>query len=164
MKIALLLAAIAIAAAPAVSAQTPDTKQKPAGTSKAASSDVEQTLMKMEHDGLAALLKKDVAGFGRIFADDAVLNPPDGTTQTKSQLVADVKSGDLVIESSEMSDMKVRAYGDAAVVTYVTNDKGKYKGQDITGHYRWTDVFVRTGGTWRIVASQGTPIVPPAKK
>lgn len=97
MKIALLLAAIAIAAAPAVSAQTPDTKQKPAGTAKAASSDVEQTLMKIEHDGLAALLKKDVAGFGRVFADDAVLNPPDGTTQTKSQLVADVKSGDLVM-------------------------------------------------------------------
>ena len=126
--------------------------------------DVEQTLMKMEHDGLAALLKKDVAGFGRIFADDAVLNPPDGTTQTKSQLVADVKSGDLVFESSEMSDMKVRAYGDTAVVTYVTNDKGKYKGQDITGRYRWTDVFVRSGGTWHIVASQGTPIPPPAKK
>jgi ketosteroid isomerase-like protein len=164
MKIAPILAAISIAAAPAASAQTPDTKQKPAATAKAASSDVEQTLMKMEHDGLAALLKKDVASFGRIFADDAVLIPPDGTTQTKSQLVADVKSGDLVIESSEMSDMKVRAYGDAAVVTYVTNDKGKYKGQDITGRYRWTDVFVRNGGTWRIVASQGTPIVPPAKK
>lgn len=117
--------------------------------------------MKMEHDGLAALLKKDVAAFGRIFADDAVLIPPDGTTQTKSQLVADVKSGDLVFESSEMSDMKVRAYGDAAVVTYVTNDKGKYKGQDISGHYRWTDVFVRSGGTWQIVAGQGTPIQPP---
>ena len=66
MKIAPILAAISIAAAPAASAQTPDTKQKPAATAKAASSDVEQTLMKMEHDGLAALLKKDVAA------------PPDG--------------------------------------------------------------------------------------
>jgi hypothetical protein len=56
-----------------------------------------------------------------------VLIPPDGTTQTKSQLLADMKSGDLVIESSERSDMEVRAYGDAAVVTYMTNDKGKYK-------------------------------------
>ena len=164
MKIALTLAAIVIAAAPAASTQTPDTKQKPATTASAANGDVEQTLIKMEHDGLAALLKKDVAGFGRIFADDAVLSAPDGTTQTKSQLLADVKSGDLVIESSEISDMKVKAYGNAAVVTYVTNDKGKYKGQDITGRYRWTDVFVRSGGTWHIVASQGTPIAPPAKK
>ena len=164
MKIAPVLAAIVIAAAPAASAQTPEAKQKPSATAKAASSDVEQTLMKMEQDALAAFLKKDIAGFGRIFADDAVLTPPDGTTQTKSQLLADVKSGDLVVESSEISDMKVRAYGDAAVVTYMTNDRGKYKGQDITGRYRWTDVFVRTGGTWQIVASQGTPIAPPAKK
>ena len=59
MKIAPILTAIAIAAAPAAFAQTPDTKQKPAATAKAASSDVEQTLMKMERDTLAALLKKD---------------------------------------------------------------------------------------------------------
>ena len=51
--------------------------------------------------------------------------------------------------------MKVRAYLHAAVVTYVTNDKGRYKGQDITGRYRWTDVFVlRTG---RNVAHRGEP-------
>ena len=49
--------------------------------------------------------------------------------------------------------MKVRAYGDTAVVTYVTTDKGKFKGQDISGRYRWTDVFVRRGGTWQIVAA-----------
>ena len=164
MKIVTILAAIVIAGAPAASAQTPDSKQKPAAAEKAGGSDVEQTLIKMERDALAALLKKDVTSFGRIFADDAVLTSPDGTTQTKSQLLADVKSGDLVIESSEISDLKVRAYGEAAVVTYVTNDKGKYKGQDITGRYRWTDVFVRSGGTWRIVASQGTPIAPPVKK
>jgi ketosteroid isomerase-like protein len=163
MKLASILIAIVIAAAPAASAQTPESTQKPAAAAKGATSDVEQTLMKMERDALAALLKKDTAAFGGIFADDAVLITPDGTPQTKSQLLADVKSGDLVIESSEMSDTKVRAFGDAAVVTYITNDKGKYKGQDITGRYRWTDVFVRSAGTWKIVAGQGTPIQPPAK-
>jgi ketosteroid isomerase-like protein len=162
MKIACILVAIVIAAAPAVSAQTPDSKQKPAAA-KAATSDVEQTLMKMERDALAALLKRDTVGFGRIFADDAVLITPDGTPQTKSQLLADVKSGDLLIESSEITDMKVRAYGDAAVVTYVTTDKGTYKGQDISGRYRWTDIFVRAAGTWHIVAGQGTRIQPPPK-
>jgi ketosteroid isomerase-like protein len=83
--------------------------------------------------------------------------------QTKAQLLADVKSGDLTLESSEISDMKVHVHGDAAVVTYATNDKGKYKTQDITGRYRWTDVFVRRSGTWQIVASQGTPISQPKK-
>ena len=162
MKIAPVIVALVIAAALGASAQTPDTKPKPA-PAKPADGSVEQTLMKIERDGLAALLKKDIAAFGRIFADDAVVITPDGSPQTKAQLLADVKSGDLVVESSEISDMKVRAYGDTAVVTYVTTDKGKFKGQDISGRYRWTDVFVRRAGTWQIVAGHGTPIQQPPK-
>ena len=162
MKNALPIVALVVAAALGASAQTPDTKPKPA-PAKPADVSVEQTLMKIERDALAALLKKDIAAFGRVFADDAVVITPDGSPQTKAQLLADVKSGALVIESSEMSDMKVRAYGDTAVVTYVTADKVKFKGQDISGRYRWTDVFVRRGGTWQIVAGHGTPIQLPPK-
>lgn len=162
MKIASVIVALVIAAALGASAQTPDTKPKPA-PAKPVDGSVEQTLMKIERDGLAALLKKDIAAFGRIFADDAVVITPDGSAQTKAQLIADVKSGDLVVESSEISDMKVRAYGDTAVVTYVTTDKGKFKGQDISGRYRWTDVFVRRAGTWQVVAGHGTPIQQPPK-
>ena len=143
------------------SAQTPESKQPSTPGTKAADVGVEQTLMKLERDTLAALLKKDSAAFGRIFSDDAVLITPDGSPQTKAQLLADLKSGDLAIATSDISDMKVRAFGDTAVVTYVTIDKGTYKGQDISGRYRWTDVFVRRAGAWQIVAGQGTRIESP---
>ena len=144
-----------------VSAEAPESKQPSTPGTKAADVGVEQTLMKLERDTLAALLKKDSAAFGRIFSDDAVLITPDGSPQTKAQLLADLKSGDLAIATSDISDMKVRAFGDTAVVTYVTIDKGTYKGQDISGRYRWTDVFVRRAGSWQIVAGQGTRIESP---
>ena len=117
----------------------------------------EATLTKMEHDAAAALIKRDPA-FGNIFAEDAVFVGPDGAVQTKAQLLADVKSGALVIQSSDITDMKVRVFGESAIATYMTTDKGNYKGQDISGQYRWTDVFVHRGGKWQIVAAQGTPI------
>ena len=154
MKIAHVLVALVVAAASVASAQTPDSKQKPA----AAASDVEQTLVKLEREATAALIKRDAASFGRIFAEDAVLTSPDGTVQTKAQLLADVKSGNLVLESSDIADMKVHVHGETALVTYSTTDKVRYKGQDVSGRYRWMDVFVRRSGTWQIVASQGTPI------
>jgi hypothetical protein len=44
------------------------------------------------------------------------------------------------------------------VVTYGTTDKGSYKGKDISGNYRWTDVFVKRNGRWQIVAGQGTRV------
>jgi ketosteroid isomerase-like protein len=163
MKHLPLVLVLAIAAASFAQAQTPDKKSGPPAASKSADAGVEQALMKMEQDSLAAILKRDVAAFGRFFADDAVLTTPDGSLQTKAQLLADIKSGDLVLESSSISDMKVRVYGAAAIVTYITTDKGKYKGQDISGRFRWTDTFVRGSGGWQIVAGHGTPVQGPAK-
>jgi ketosteroid isomerase-like protein len=57
--------------------------------------------------------------------------------------------------------MKVRVYGDMAVATYGSTDKGSYKGKDISGRFRWTDVFVKRNGRWEIVAGQGTRISQP---
>ena len=71
MKIALMLVAVVIAVGPAAYAQSADAKQKSAAAAKGADSGVEQALMKMERDALAAMLKRDIGGFGRIFADDA---------------------------------------------------------------------------------------------
>lgn len=161
MKYIPLVLALSIAATPFAHGQAPE--KKPAPAAKPADAGVEQTLAKIEQDTLAALLKRDVAAFGKHFADDAVLTTPDGALQTKAELLADVKSGALVLESSTISEMKTKVHGDAAVVTYITTDKGKYKGQDISGRFRWTDVFVRQGGSWRLVAGHGTPIQAPPK-
>ena len=147
------LGALVLAASALVSAQAPEAR-----TALPPTQDTEAVLMKMERDAAAALVKRDITGFGSVFSEDAVFTGPDGAVQTKAQLLADIKSGSLVIDASEISDMKVRVFGEAAVVTYTTTDKGKYKGRDISGRYRWTDMFVRRGGKWQIVAGQGTPI------
>jgi ketosteroid isomerase-like protein len=152
-----MLGALVLALSALVSAQAPETK-KAAPPAPAAGQDTEAVLMKMERDAAAALTKRDIAGFGSIMAEDAVFTGPDGAVQTKAQLLADVKAGDLVIESTTITDLKVRVFGDSAVATYTTTDKGKSKGRDISGRYRWTDTFVRRGGKWQIVAGQGTPI------
>src|SRR5688572_21759580 len=101
MKKAFVLFAVLAAASSLGYAQTPvkQPSAKPAAVAAA-----EQALTKIENDILAALLKRDAAGFGRHFADDAVLTAPDGNVQTKAQLIADVKSGDLVLQSSTLSD------------------------------------------------------------
>ena len=157
MKRLVTVVAFVVAAAGMVFAQAADTK-KPSTGARTPAQDTEAMLMKMERDGAAALMKRDLAGFSAIFAEDVVFTGPDGAVQTKAQLLADVKSGALVIQSTEISDLKVHVFGESAVVTYATTDKGKYKERDISGRYRWTDVFVHRAGKWQIVASQGTPI------
>ena len=156
------LGAFVLAAWALVSAQPPEaSRDLPPPQAREAlppTQDTEAVLMKMERDAAAALVKRDLASFGSVLSEDAVFTGPDGAVQTKAQLLGDLKSGTLVIESSEISDMKVRVFGEAAVATYTTTDKGKYKGRDMSGRYRWTDTFVRRAGKWQIVAAQGTPI------
>src|SRR5438046_6890368 len=118
---------------------------------KGTGADVEATVKKIEQEILDGILKSDTAALEKYLTSDYLGIGPDGVTQNKSEFMADVKSGTLKLESSEMSDMKVQvADPDMAVVVYRTNDKGTYKGTDITGEYRWLDVFVKRAGKWHI--------------
>jgi ketosteroid isomerase-like protein len=116
----------------------------------------EQIVMRIERELLNAVLKGDASASERYLADTYVFTGPDGMVENKAQSIADLKSGDLKLQSASLDDAKVQVYGDTAVVTYSSNDKGTYKGKDISGTTRWTDVFVNHNGRWQLVASHGT--------
>lgn len=118
----------------------------------------EQTLKQIEQELLNALLKNDAPVFERYVADAFIFTGPDGGVMNKTENIAALKSGDLKFESSKVDDMKVQLHGNTGIVTYQATDKGTYKGKDISGKNRWTDVFVKKGGDWQIVATQGTPL------
>jgi len=124
-----------------------------------ATADVEATIKKIEQELTDTIVKSDTSAFEKYLASDYLGVGPDGVTQNKSELLADIKSGTLKLESSTLSDMKVQvADPDMAVVVYRSTDKGTYKGKDITGQYRWLDVFVKRDGKWQIAIDQGTQI------
>ncbi len=165
MKRILALAVLVFAASPLATGQTPTptadkpaTQEKPVGQKVAASANLEQEFMQLEQKLVDALIKGDMAAFGSHLADNVTLTDPGGMVDTKAEFEADVKSGALKLESSKIEDLKVQAHGDVAIVTYKSTDKGTYKGDDISGDYRWIDVFVKRDGKWWLAAGQGTPI------
>jgi ketosteroid isomerase-like protein len=120
------------------------------------SAGTEQSVMRIERELLNAVLKGDASANERYLADTYVFTGPDGTVENKAQAIADLKSGDLKLQAASLDGAKVQVYGDTAIVTYSSNDKGTYKGKDISGKTRWTDVFVSHNGRWQVVASHGT--------
>ncbi|MEY2482547.1 MAG: hypothetical protein QOK24_1075 [Verrucomicrobiota bacterium] len=152
-KLFALLFALAFPAA--VFAQSDAAKPNP---------DVEKAIMKIEHDMSAALTKPDADAAAKMLADTFYAVNPDGSTQGKAQFLADLKSGKFKLESNQLDDMKVQAAdADMAIVTYRSTDKGSYDGHDLSGQYRWLDVFAKRGGTWQFIVSQGTKIEQPKK-
>jgi ketosteroid isomerase-like protein len=116
---------------------------------------VEQVLMQMERDGNEATAKKDGATLGKFLADDWVYQGPGGT-QTKAETLAALESEDQKFDSITLGEMKVRVFGNTAVVTGSEDEKSSYQGKETSEHYLWTDVFVKRQGHWLLVASQAT--------
>jgi ketosteroid isomerase-like protein len=122
---------------------------KPKGDSDAA---VSQTLQATEQAWLNAEKNNDVTTFEKLVADDWVAISPDGKTQSKAERSAEIKNGH--VDSATLGDMKVRVFGDTAVVTGTDEETTTVDGKKSTGHYVWTDVFVKRNGKWLAVASQ----------
>ncbi len=120
-----------------------------------ASTGTEQAVLGIERELLHAVLKGDASADEHYLAETYVFTGPDGTVENKAQTIADLKSGDLKLQSASLDSPKVQVYGDTAIVTYSSNDKGTYKGKDISGTTRWTDVFVKHNGHWQVVACHG---------
>ncbi|MBI4471215.1 MAG: nuclear transport factor 2 family protein [Acidobacteria bacterium] len=113
---------------------------------------VEQMLIQMEKDAVQAWLKKDVAVLDRLLADDFVLMDYTGKTSTKADILRDVKSGSTAAQSVELGPMKVRVFGQAAVVSGSQVEKSTLQGKDSSGSYVWTNVFVNRNGRWQVVS------------
>jgi len=134
-----------------------DATQKPAGVG----GNAEQEVTQLADQYTAALKGKDAAALGRLWADDLTFITPGGAVQTKAQRLADIQSGATKFETLEATDRTFRVYGDAAVMTTLTTVKGQYSGQEASGQYRVTQVYVRRGGAWQIVAIQMTRAAQP---
>jgi ketosteroid isomerase-like protein len=119
---------------------------------------VEQELITLENEWADAWVKSDVAFFDRIIADDYTWTSPWGDVWTKAQDLTLLKSGQDVIKSWLLADMKVRVYGDAAVVTGRNTVKETYKGEDVSGQNRWTHTWVKRAGRWQCVAAHSSEI------
>ena len=120
------------------------------------SNKIQEELLTLEKDFSQAIVKNDAEAIGRFLADDWIIIDPDGGTIDKSRFLGVIKSGALTHEMMESNDIRVRIYGDTAVVTGLTTTKGKFSGQDFTTQERATDVFVKQNGRWQCVFSQLT--------
>ena len=122
---------------------------------------VEEELKKLEADRVAALIKADVATLDRQTADDYTLINANGQMMDKRQTLDAIKTGQIKIASNEQSDVRVRVYGNAAVITGKSDVKGVLSGTEVNGPIMFTRVYVKKEGRWQSVAFQQTRVSNP---
>jgi ketosteroid isomerase-like protein len=88
-----------------------------------------------------------------LLAEDFVITIEDGSTYSKTGYISHSAEPSVHVEVAEMSDMKVRMHGNAAVVTGTYHERGVSDGKPYEDRDRFTDVWMKSGGKWQVVAS-----------
>jgi ketosteroid isomerase-like protein len=105
-----------------------------------------------------AELSNNVSEMGKLLADDYIGISANGTVETKSETLDARRAGTARIQSLDITDLKVRVYGDTAVVTSKAALVGENGQSDISGNYRYTRVYNRRLGRWKIVSFEASRI------
>ncbi|HXZ81025.1 MAG TPA: nuclear transport factor 2 family protein [Terriglobales bacterium] len=124
----------------------------------AADQNIQDEIKTLEEARNRAILKGDVAALDRMTSDDYTFITLRGELRTKAEILKGFSSGSFRYESREISDLNVRVYGDTAIVTGRSIQKGQENGKDYSGDYRFTRVYVKQNGRWLTVALQTTLI------
>ena len=106
----------------------------------------------------ASLMKKDRATMQRLYADDYMYVHSNGVVLNKAQEIAESMSPNMAWTAHTSDDMKVRVFGNVAIVTGISTLTGSAKGY-VAGPRRFTEVWVKRNGRWQEVGGQST-IVP----
>ena len=146
MKPALFIAVLVLTVAPTGVGQ-----KQSASEIKEAS--VEQAIRKLDNERIQAQIHADAAALDRIYADDFIGVGPSGTVRTKPQVISDFTSGDLKFQSITTDEVQVRVYENTAVETGLSTMIGQDKGKAVPRDTRFTRVWVKQQGRWRLVAN-----------
>src|SRR5580658_1132594 len=89
-------------------------------------------------------------------------NPKAGAGKgSQSDALKFARSGRMKFLSYRTSDIHVRVYGDAAVVTGRLQRTRSMNGQEISDDWRFTKTYIRESQKWRVVAFHASEAAQP---
>ncbi len=122
----------------------------------------ETAVIEALHAGCEAFRTGDVRAATDFLGEGFTLTDSSGNVTSLEQTLTELRNKEPRYEVFRNHGMKVRLYGDTAVVNGITSVKGTSGGQPFAAELQFTDTLVKRGGKWRIVASHVSPL-PKAK-
>jgi uncharacterized protein (TIGR02246 family) len=107
-----------------------------------------------------AHLHGDATALDNLWADDFVAILPRMAPLGKQDALALFRSGRMKFLRCESSEVTVRVYGDTAVATGRLLRSREFGDQTLQDNWRFTKVYVRRAGQWRVVAFHASEAGP----
>jgi ketosteroid isomerase-like protein len=122
---------------------------------------IEQELVKMENEWARAWQQPDPSTLEAIVSDDFTLT----SSRSKGEVMNKRQYIDTTLklvhgDGYSFEKMKVRLYGDTAVINAHFQQTATFAGQDWSGDFLLTDVWVKRNGRWQVVARHSSRPMP----
>jgi ketosteroid isomerase-like protein len=129
-------------------------------TMQPARADPVRQLTDLQQELARAWVAGDRAVIEHIIAPEWIVTGPDGQISTRADVLREVfETRTHRIASLTVDEVRVRVFGDAAVVTGRTRGRGESGNTPYDVEIRFTDTFVRRDGRWQAVASHASLVM-----
>lgn len=108
---------------------------------------------KLEEKWTAAYKERQIDILSSLLSEEFVITVEDGNTYSKTGYITHTADTSVHVEVAELSDLRVRIHGNVAVVTGAYHELGQSKGKPYEYRDRLTDVWMKVGNTWQVIAS-----------
>lgn len=115
-----------------------------------------EEVRKLERAWLDAYQQRDAKVMNEIVADDFTITFPDGSMQTKPQILGSLKgAGNFNNPPLKFytEEVQARVYGETVVLTGLVTTEWQQNGKTMREQNRYTDTYVRRNNRWQVVAS-----------
>jgi hypothetical protein len=120
--------------------------------------EIQKAILAVDNERYEAMQKKDMAALDRLHADGLVFINTKGRMLNKAEYMEEIRSGNLKFLSVETDDYKFCIYGDTVIMSGRAKSVVEYHGVVNKRPRRFTSVFIKMQGQWRLVAHQATLI------
>ena len=122
----------------------------------------------LERAWSSAVVRHDEEAVSKLLSDDFVGIDGRGFISDKAAEIEEAKpkasdKAGLVLVGENLSEIRVRVYGESAVFTAINTAQFRSEKSESTIRYRRTTVWVRRGGSWQCVSFHGSRIMEPPK-
>ena len=106
----------------------------------------------LESNWVEAYKQRRIAAVAALLAEDYVITLEDGSTYGKVGFIS-YNAGSLRVDVADLTDIKIRMHENIAVLTAAYHERGQLGGKSYDYHDRVTDVWMKSGGKWQLIAS-----------
>ncbi|MEM9271915.1 MAG: nuclear transport factor 2 family protein [Cyanobacteria bacterium P01_F01_bin.143] len=119
---------------------------------------VEAEIIDLEARLKTAMLDSNIEELNKLISDQLIFTDHLGRVLSKDDDLEAHKSGELNIDKIELSEQVIKCFGDLAVVSVLAEITGSYKGVLSEGIYRFTRIWTKEAGQWKIITAHSSAL------